>query len=77
MTNRKNPVAWVSRAQLSDMAVIWPKHPAWNAINMIWEDADDGSLIARIASRQLSKLTGLKLKPGECKAIRINVEVVK
>lgn len=61
MTKRKNPVVKVDRNGMYDEVLISRR----------------GRKIAYLCYRQFARYTGLKLKPGECKAIRINVEVVK
>ena len=75
MTKRKNPVVYAARDKefQSDCVCVYARRPTqkggdFNNSNGWWHLFDH---------KQFSRITGLKLKPGECKAIRINVEVVK
>lgn len=80
MTKRKNPVVWVSRNKLSYRGHV----RLWNDIPRPDRDRDYltfrnkySDLISCHCYSLFSRYTGFKLKPGECKAIRINVEVCK
>ena len=61
MTKRKNPVISVWRKRFS--------------YERVWLISHTKPIVS-LCYKQFSRVTGLKLKPGESKRIRINVEVV-
>lgn len=80
MTRKRNPVVWVTRENPCDGIVqLWATKPKiMRLLNSRFQWWWDGrSRLTSECYSQFYRITGLKLEPGECKQIRINVEVLE
>ena len=76
---RKNPVVWAGRGTgfNKDLVTLNGNKPPF-VTHLVGQGEWYGKrFLKTVCYRQFSRVTGLKLKPGECKAIRFSVEVVK